>query len=436
MLVPELSIAEADPVADLAGLHRLAVWCQRLYTPTTAADPPAGIWLDVTGCGHLWASEEVLLVDLRNRLTIAGCASRIALADTPGAAYAVARHGREPVAVVMPGDAIEATRHLPITSLRLPSETIIGLRRLGFELVGDLMAAPRPQLSLRFGSEPGRRLDQLVGLLFESIDPVIATDTVRRRVSFVEPIGTAEAIKAGIERLVTLTCGDLEAQGLGARTLDLTCERIDGASQAIRVGMARPTRDPIHMIRLLGQRIEVIEPGFGVEAMVLAVPLADPLRPEAIGNLVHREPDGRDVASLVDSLSNRLGADRLYRAAAFESDVPERSIRLIPPLSPATKVTWPIDLPRPPRLLAPPEMIETTALLPDHPPAAFTWRAARHRVSRVDGPERIHGEWWRSDREIEALRDYFSVEDDRGSRYWLFRSGIDNAARWYMHGLF
>ena len=435
-LVPELTIADADPVADLAGLHRMAIWCQRLYTPTTAVDPPAGIWLDVTGCTHLSGSEEALLVALRDRLVSAGCACRVALGDTPGAAHAVARHGRDAVAVVAPGRALEATRHLPIVALRLPSETVIGLRRLGFDTVADLMGAPRSQLALRFGPQPGRRLDQLIGLLFETIEPVIAADAIRRRVSFVEPISTAPALAVGIKQLVGLVRDDLEVQGLGARTLDLTCERVDGGRQAVRVGMTQPTRDPTHMARLLGQQIESIEPGFGIEAMMLIVALADPLRPETVGSLVHREPDARDVASLVDSLSNRLGAERLYRAAAFESDVPERSIHLIPPLSPPTKVTWPTDLPRPSRLLAPPEVVETTALLPDHPPAAFTWRSQRHRVSRVDGPERIHGEWWRSDREVWALRDYFAIEDDAGARFWLFRSGVDNESKWFLHGLF
>ena len=108
----------------------------------------------------------------------------------------------------------------------------------------------------------------------------------------------------------------------------------------------------------------------------------------------------------------------------------------MPPLSPPTGVSWPVDLPRPSRLLAPPELIVTTALLPDYPPALFVWRARRHRVSQVDGPERIHGEWWKADREVWAIRDYFAIEDEIGSRFWVFRCGIDNAARWFMHGLF
>ena len=81
------------------------------------------------------------------------------------------------------------------------------------------------------------------------------------------------------------------------------------------------------------------------------------------------------------------------------------------------------------------------ALLPDHPPAFFVWRGVRRRITRADGPERIFGEWWRSDAEVSAVRDYFQVEDEAGERFWLFRSGdgVDPKAgslRWYVHGVF
>ncbi|GGF00420.1 nucleotidyltransferase [Aliidongia dinghuensis] len=436
MLVPELVVEDADPAADLAGLHRLAVWCQRLYSPLTSSDPPDGIWLDVSGATHLWGSEKTLLVDLRDRLGRAGLRARVALADTPGAAHGIARHGREPIAVVATGDSLAATRGLPVVALRLPPDVVSGLRRLGFETIADLMKVPRSNLALRFGSDLGRRLDQLSGLMFETLDPVMAPEAIMRRVPFVEPISTADAIKVGIERLVGLVRDDLDRRGLGARRLDLICERVDGEKQAVRAGMARPSRDPKHLIRLLEQQVERIDPGYGIEAMVLAVPLADPLRPEIIGSMVHREPDVRDVAALVDTLSNRLGAEKLFRAAPVESDIPDRSWRSVPPLSPPTGVSWPVDLLRPSRLLAPPEMIETTALLPDHPPAMFSWRGDRYRIGRVDGPERIFGEWWRADREVWTVRDYFAIEDELGARYWIFRTGIDNAARWFMHGLF
>ena len=52
-------------------------------------------------------------------------------------------------------------------------------------------------------------------------------------------------------------------------------------------------------------------------------------------------------------------------------------------------------MPRPPRMIVPPEAVEVTAMLPDHPPAMFVWRGHRFRVAQADGPERLHGEWWR-----------------------------------------
>jgi protein ImuB len=93
------------------------------------------------------------------------------------------------------------------------------------------------------------------------------------------------------------------------------------------------------------------------------------------------------------------------------------------------------------RLLARPEQIEVIALLPDHPPASITWRGKRRKVKRADGPERVFGEWWKRDSELEAVRDYFVVEDEGGERFWIFRSGdgVDSETgshRWLMHGIF
>jgi protein ImuB len=149
----------------------------------------------------------------------------------------------------------------------------------------------------------------------------------------------------------------------------------------------------------------------------------------------------KDVSGLVDTLSNRIGDAAIYRLAPVESDIPERAVRRVTALAPATGATWPPHWPRPARLLDPPEVVETVALLPDHPPAAFNWRGLRRRVARADGPERIFGEWWKSDAECEAVRDYFQVEDDAGERYWLFRAGDGEdqktgSHRWFLHGVF
>ena len=89
-------------------------------------------------------------------------------------------------------------------------------------------------------------------------------------------------------------------------------------------------------------------------------------------------------------------------------------MKRIPALAPMPDANWPEDLPRPTRLLDPPEPVTATALLPDHPPAFFVWRNVRHRVVKADGPERITGEWWKSEREHFSLRDYYRVESEQG----------------------
>src|SRR3546814_18608178 len=73
------------------------------FTPLAAVDPPDGLWLDLTGCAHLWDGEAGLMDDLAGRLERQGIPVRVAVADTFGAAWAVARYGGEARAIVPPG---------------------------------------------------------------------------------------------------------------------------------------------------------------------------------------------------------------------------------------------------------------------------------------------------------------------------------------------
>lgn len=185
---------------------------------------------------------------------------------------------------------------------------------------------------------------------------------------------------------------------------------------------------------------ETLHPGFGVEMMRLAATLAEPfLMTQSVSSLI--EESDADVSALIDVLGNRVGEDRLYRFSPVASDVPERSMRCVAATAPISADVWPGHWPRPARLLAPPEPIQTVAVLPDHPPVSFTWRGVRRRVARADGPERVFGEWWKRNAELVAVRDYFQVEDDAGERFWIFRAGNGEDAatgshKWFMHGIF
>jgi protein ImuB len=438
-LVKELVIHHADPDADSEALERLAVWALR-YSPIVGIEDPDGLVIDATGAAHLHGGEDEMLADMIARLEAVGITARAAMADTRGAAHASARFSARPSLVVPERESAERIKPLPIAALRLAANMVDDLRRLGFERIADLLATPRAPLTLRFGPVLGRRMDQATGRTGEPIEPVRTPEIVEAQQIFAEPIAAAETIARYVAKLTLKLCEELELRGLGARRIDLLFGLVDNRVQAIRVGTAQPVRDVKRLTRLLCDKIEKVDPGFGIEIMRLAATATEPFATRQMISSLVDEPEA-DVSGLIDILSNRVGENRLYRWAPVPSDVPERSVQRVAASAPASGDGWPTHWPRPSRLLAPPEAIETVALLPDHPPVSFTWRGSRRRVRRADGPERVFGEWWKRDAELIAIRDYFQVEDDAGERFWIFRAGDgENAAtgshKWFLHGIF
>jgi protein ImuB len=431
-MLPDLRIMQADPQADHAALRRLAAWCLRHFSPLTAADPPDGLWIDVTGCAHLFPHGEAgLLAQLTTRLAQAGIAARAAIADTPGAAHALARFSPTKITIALKNDAQAELANLPVAALRLPEETVQALRSLGFDRIAQLIAAPRAPLTRRFGPGVFRRLDQALGAAPEPIEPAAPAGLPRTRLGFPDPIATPEDLARATTLLTERLCEKLAKSGLGAARLDLVFQRVDGVAQMLRIGTNAPSRDAPHLIRLLTAGLETIDPGFGIDSMMLCATLTGRLAPRQTLNELCAAQAGPDLSALVDILMNRLGQAHLFRLRPVESDVPERSLSAVAPLARPTGATWPPDLPRPPRLFTPPRRIEAIALLPDHAPVQFIWRRRAHRIRRADGPERIFGEWWKNAEETEAFRDYFQIEDESGQRFWLFRRGD---LVWFLHG--
>lgn len=438
-LVSDLEVREADREGDQAWLDRLALHAVRHWTPTASVCAPDGLWLDLTGTTHLFGGEARFCRRALRFLERLGFTARIAIAASPGAAHALARFAGAAITILPPGDEAQAIANLPLAALRLPDEVLNAASRFGLERIADLYPMPRGPLAKRLGLKAVERLDQACGLVAEPIVPIVPFETPRAERRLLEPITTAEAINQVAGDLLGDLVRDLEGRRLGLRSAVLTCRRVDGIDQRIAIGTARATRDAKHLARMLAMRVERIDPGLGIEAMELAAPRTEILQPEMTRNGLAGEPQAPDIAPLVDQLAGRVGEDALFRITAIESDVPERAARRTDPL--ARPARWP-GWRRPIRLLPRPEQLSgVVALLPDHPPRRFTWRGKSYRVAAGEGPERIHGEWWRSERELSAVRDYFIVETDGGERFWVFRrgDGVDAPTgdlTWYLHGVF
>ncbi len=323
-IIPHLESAPAEPGQARAGLERLALWAER-FSPAVAADAlqPGfeGLCLDMTGGAHLFGGEGALVAEIERRLTAAAIPARAAMADTPGAAWALARFAEDRIAPE--GRAREALAGLPVEALRLGEPTLRLLRRFGLRRVGDLYGLPRAGLARRFRGEEGlelvRRFDQALGILDEPLQPVRPAPVYRAWRAFAEPVIDADGVAHALPDLARALAAQLERDRKGARRLVLTGFRVDGRTTAIEAGLSVPQASPDHLLRLLKERgLERLDLGFGVDALMLTAAKAE-TRAARQGDLdpAAASARGEALAALIDR--HRGQARRRNRAASRPS---------------------------------------------------------------------------------------------------------------------
>lgn len=467
--IASLQMRAADPEADNVALRRLALWATR-YTPTAslwrreAWNADAGIdgfFLDIEGAAHLFGGEQALIADLAARLSRFGLPARLAVAGTPGAAWALSRFHTAPLCVLPAGREAEALCTLPVEALRLDAGTCVTLRRLGFKTIGGIMEKPRAPFAARFAAELLLRLDQALGRSDEPLVPVAPPPLYHGLHYWLDPVTHRQAIIARIERVMGTLVPLLTRDGVGARCLTLRLYGVDGTVRSLAIGLTQPSRDPVHVARLFDLKLEALdvldETGFGFEALDLAVSTAEPMparQTELVASADHDRAER--CAALIDALRQRLGPHHVKRIEPVASHLPERAEAQMPFTrqagsgAAAQTAIWVepelLSGPRPLLLLPQAEPTEVTALVPDGPPRRFCWRGVTYDVRGAQGPERIAAEWWRKpqaeapQKKPEPTRDYYLVEDADGRRFWLYREGLyereTTAARWFVHGLF
>jgi protein ImuB len=486
-LVPELEVREIDRAyleqvfADFADWHSNA-------SPIVAVHPVAAPYgdliLDITGVAHLFGGELKMLELLVGRLRALGFTVSGAIADTVGAAWALAHYS--PGSIVPKGETEAALAALPIVGLRLEEAQVAGLNQMGLKTIGQLYGRDRRALQARFGETLILRLDQALGRIEERITPRLPIAEYYAERRFAEPIGYMDDVLMTARDLAIQLGLRLEAEGLGAQSFHLLLYRVDHKVMNLTINAGRATRDPSHIAQLFVHRSERLEgeydAGFGIDMIRLAASSLSEVESTQLGAFEVRD-GAQDLDRLYDRMTSRLGPLALTRSKFVNTHIPERAAKLEPVIAP-TEVD-PEALPdpellRPLRLLPSPEPINVMAEVPHGPPMRIIWRRIAYRILKASGPERIEAEWWRSGRNLDVLerpqrgskkrdprddpktdkpkpeepehvstlaafdplttvRDYYIIEDDGGRRFWIFRIGLYGAAeapRWFLHGFF
>jgi protein ImuB len=475
-LDPALIAVPADPEGDAALVEKLAAWAGR-WSPLVEVDGADGLRLDVTGVAHLFGGEGRLVRDVQRRFAQLGLTVRVAMGPTAAAAWALSHFGCRPPIVTpakagVHADAIppqfqrsadmdaslrwhDELLPLHVSALRLDSETVRTLERLGLKTIGSLIGMPRLALARRFrGAEDVvEALDRMLGRKPEPLTGAPVDRPPRALLKLEEPATHPEAGSQALERLIPELVRQLEERRLGARRLSLTGYRVDGSVAVASVATAIASREPKHLARLLADKTAALNPEFGFDAFALTADWAEDLG--AAQDSLVEEPSGTgELARLVDRLTVKLGPQRVRRPLPVESHLPEKAIGWTAAVSslrakrsnPKKKLDScaPSELAmtakRPQRLLDRPEAIDVIYATPEGLPRRFMWRRAVHDIARAEGPERIAPEWWRQPSSA-RLRDYYCVEDAQGRRYWIYREGLigdgrGGAPNWFIHGLF
>lgn len=453
---PSLVVLDHDPAADRVFLENLALWADR-FSPLVALDGPPeapdALMVDIGGCAHLFGGEAALMAEARTGLAAKGVAARAAVAATSGAAAALARFGDHVEAVIDPEIRLsEALGPLPVAALQavspeVGSEAMDGLARVGLRRIADLLPMPRAALAARFGLALAGALDRALGQAARPIDPRPPRAPYRVRLRFPDPIGAPEDIAAALDRLLIRLCARLASEDRGARRLDWLLIRADGSEQRLSIGVARPARDAARLARLFEENLKTVEPGYGIDSMLLAAPVVETFDTDqndlSLGeDAVDGPADSGTLTTVIDRMTNRLGAENVFRLAPVDSHLPDRAQDRAPAIPKSKQAkAWPKTEDRPTRLLHTPHPIEPlTAAKGLGAPTTFRVFGRRALMRVIRGPERIAPEWWRPDTAWRTgHRDYFDVEDSEGRRFWIYRDAATSSRRdhrWYLHGLF
>lgn len=482
-MCPALVTALRNPRAEAQFLTALRRWAGK-FSPWVGEEPPEGLVIDLSGAAHLFGGEGGVLKAVTEDCADLGLTVEAGIADTVGAAWGLARHaGRGPLSlrngdvidqearatrsraakrhwvrggtpprpvappaprarIAAPGQGRQTLAPLPLAALRLDEETLAGLARLGLRHVGDIIGMPRAALSRRFGLGLVRRLDQALGLESEPVSPARPPLHFAVRLTLPDPIGLAEDIMAGIDRLLPALSDRLRAKGRGARRVRLQLFRADQSMQEIEFGLARPSAEADQLRPLIMLKMTEIDPGFGIDAIRIEAHVTEPVHarqhrgPLDAAGAVDRGGTEAALDILISKLGARIGLEAITRLHPGDSHIPEKTARVMPAAWSEPAGDWPPP-PRPrPLVIFRPEPVQA----PEDPmvPARFRWRRRDLVTASATGPERIAPEWWLDEPEWRSgTRDYWRVETESGERLWLYYAhGSTMSGGWFCQGTF
>ncbi len=460
---------------DLQRLKHFGLWCQQ-FSPRVAIErepgernlPGSTLVLEITGLGPHFKGERGLTKKLSQQLCNRNVVAHLGIADSIGAAWALAHFGQKSSPSCNALNASSITLHslpsqtpllnalhaLPATALRLERQTVESLTALGINSIGQLSALPRKQLSTRFGKQILHRIDQASGILDEVLHVIPPPEPIIANWTFEFPTADRSILKHVFRKLIDqlqILLLDRNQIPLG---IDCQLKLQKQPAVQFAVSLYQACEDAPHLAELIELRLERITfPAPVSDIYLTATDISqkeyfqstwfdiEQREKKGIRDGTHNLPDNPFTAPLhrcLERLASRLGTEGVVQPRWTQDVIPEQAIRFHSRIKFHAKPNkhppcQALSL-RPLWLLRRPRRIYILTWDKHHLPHAFTYLDNHHTITLLEGPERVESNWHRRHQVQPILRDYYRAETSALRRFWIFQRHQDHA--WFLHGEF
>ena len=267
-LIAGFAVEKLRPVAverALAAIAEVALG----FGATVSVGLPDTVWVDVSGSVHLFGGETALTEELAERVLALGHTVRVAVAEGPELARAVARWAPPNASgkaahSVPPEAAAEAVSSLPVVSLPLSEECQEFLVRLGVLTLGDLAALPRSTIASRLAGEVGRALDLAQGSDNAPLVPYQLPELIVEAVNFEHGLDGSEPLLFALRGVSARLAARLAGRGVAAEKLvleldhDRSIVRLRGGKERTKFvfALSSPLTREDELRRVVSSRLE------------------------------------------------------------------------------------------------------------------------------------------------------------------------------------
>lgn len=434
-LAGSLRVIDRDPDVEREALERLAAWASQ-YTPMVSIDAQ-GIVLDIEASLRLFEGHAKLTAAISRGVRELGFSATLGVAPTPLAARLFARaeaQGRAVRGCINLQDLPERVADLPLFLMDWPDKTLARLTDLGIVRLRDILALPHEGIAKRFGPGIVLSLERLMGRLADPREPHAAPARFRARLELPAEAEGVEALLFPLKRLLAELEGYSRGRGAGVQRLVLKLEHARKLHTRLALDFASPEREADFILAIAREKLGRLTLPAATHALVLRADALLAYVPRSPAWLPGPREQAIEGERLVERLSARFGADRVFGIALADDHRPEKDwkmsrSRLACPGNPQAggsagraNAATAFRGRRPTWLLPRPHKLVTEDGLP----------TLQGPLDLMAGPERIEAGWWDGE---EVRRDYYVAANSRGESYWIYREHRDLSA-WYLHGVF